>query len=46
MEDNDVRNSELVIDSHHDDPFEVMRIQTYDDAPMAKGKVGTCRSGH
>lgn len=37
--DTDIRNSELVIDRHHDDPFEVMRIQTYDDAPMARGKV-------
>ena len=33
--DTDIRNSELVIDAHSKDPFEVMRIQTYDDAPMA-----------
>jgi hypothetical protein len=38
MRDNDVRNAELVIDDHSEDPFAVMRIQTYDDAPMAKGK--------
>jgi hypothetical protein len=37
--DNDVRNAELVFDEHHSDPFAVMRIQTYDDAPMAKGHV-------
>ena len=34
--DNDIRNAELVIDAHSNDPFEVMRIQTYDDAPMAR----------
>lgn len=34
--DSDIRNAELVFDYHHADPFEVMRIQTYDDAPMAK----------
>lgn len=39
MRDSDIRNAELVIDSHSDDPFVVMRIQTYDDAPMAKGQV-------
>lgn len=38
MRDSDIRNAELVIDSHSDDPFVVMRIQTYDDAPMAKGQ--------
>lgn len=37
--DNDIRNAELVFDAHNADPFEVMRIMTYDDAPMAKGKV-------
>ena len=37
--DSDIRNAELVIDEHHGDPFAVMRIQTYDDAPMAKGQV-------
>lgn len=35
MYDIDIRNSELVIDSHSPDPFEVMRIQNYDDSPMA-----------
>lgn len=35
MYDNDIRNSELVIDAHSPDPYKVMRIQTYDDAPMA-----------
>lgn len=39
MYDSDIRNAELVIDEHHNDPFEVMRIQTYDDAPMVKGQV-------
>jgi len=33
--DTDIRNSELLIDAHSNDPFHVMRIQTYDDAPMA-----------
>ncbi len=49
MQDTDIRNSELVIDAHHEDPFEVMRIQTYDDLPMTREKVGqvylsTCHS--
>lgn len=35
--DTDIRNSELVIDDHSKDPFSVMRIQNYDDAPMANG---------
>jgi hypothetical protein len=34
--DNDIRNAELVIDAYNIDPFEVMRIQKYDDVPMAK----------
>jgi hypothetical protein len=34
--DSDIRNAELVIDAHSVDPFEVMRIQKYDDVPMAK----------
>eukprot|EP00551_Chaetoceros_affinis_P014647 CAMPEP_0203687830 /NCGR_PEP_ID=MMETSP0091-20130426/752_1 /ASSEMBLY_ACC=CAM_ASM_001089 /TAXON_ID=426623 /ORGANISM="Chaetoceros affinis, Strain CCMP159" /LENGTH=400 /DNA_ID=CAMNT_0050557249 /DNA_START=34 /DNA_END=1236 /DNA_ORIENTATION=- len=38
MFDSDIRNAELVIDEHNNDPFAVMRIQTYDDAPMAKGQ--------
>lgn len=33
--DNDIRNADLVIDKHSIDPFEVMRIQQYDDVPMA-----------
>mmetsp|Transcript_14812 Transcript_14812/g.17243 ORF Transcript_14812/g.17243 Transcript_14812/m.17243 type:complete len:405 (-) Transcript_14812:539-1753(-) len=36
--DTDVRNAEIVFDAFHHDPFEVMRLQTYDDAPMAKGQ--------
>jgi len=36
--DNDLRNSELVFDQHSKDPFEVMRILTYDDAPRAEAK--------
>ena len=38
-QDNDIRNAELVFDHHHNDPFEVMRIQTYDDVPMPNGPV-------
>jgi len=34
--DNDIRNAELVMDAHSVDPFEIMRIQQYDDVPMAK----------
>jgi len=34
--DSDIRNAELVIDAHSVDPFEVMRIQKYDDVPMAR----------
>jgi hypothetical protein len=34
--DDDIRNVELLIDAHSNDPFEVMYLQTYDDSPMAK----------
>jgi len=35
--DNDLRNAEIVYDSHHDDPLNGMRLLRYDDSPMAKG---------
>ena len=35
--DNDLRNAEVVYDSHSTDPIEVMRLLKYDDSPMAKG---------
>ena len=34
--DDDIRNVELLMDKHSNDPFEVMYLQTYDDSPMAK----------
>jgi hypothetical protein len=34
--DTDIRNAELLIDKHSEDPFGVMRIQEYDCVPMAK----------
>lgn len=36
MYDDDIRNAELLMDAHSNDPFEVMFLQTYDDSPMAK----------
>lgn len=36
MYDTDIRNAELLIDKHSEDPFGVMRIKEYDCVPMAK----------
>lgn len=35
--DNDLRNAEIVFDSHDSNPLNVLRLQKYDDSPMAKG---------
>ena len=35
-DDLDLRNSEVVIQKFHQDPYKCMKLLTYDDSPMAK----------
>jgi len=35
--DDDLRNAEVVFDSHHSNPLDVLKVQKYHDSPIAKG---------